>query len=273
LSDNQNGNYTIVISHDNTTVTSTIGIAYIKDALAGPTTVTMNLSGTTNFIGLGCQSWTGSSGTFTLDSPFTQGQDGTTANPTSGTAQAPNNSNELVIGNILNNSTLATVGANYTLIDNMSTVGMNPEYWSQTTPTATNAPYVNGVDQWTDQRAGFSFISTPTCGTPSQLSPNFSGTYTVPPTVLPLTVGFTSPTAGCNMFYTSDGSTPTCSSTAYPGGNFSLAAAGSYTYRVVACQTGFNPSAPAGGTWTIVNNSTFSNLTVTNMKTTKMKIQ
>jgi len=96
-----------------------------------------------------------------------------------------------------------------------------------------------------------SFAPILTCGDPSQLSPNFSGTYTAPPTTLPMTVGFTSPTAGCTMHYTSDGSAPTCGSTAYPGGNLSITTAGTYQYRVIACQSGYVSSAVVGGTWQV----------------------
>jgi len=96
-----------------------------------------------------------------------------------------------------------------------------------------------------------SFAPILTCGDPSQLSPNFSGTYTVPPTTLPMAVGFTSPTSGCTMHYTSDGSAPTCGSTAYPGGNLSITAAGTYQYRVIACQSGYVSSAAVGGTWQV----------------------
>ena len=94
--------------------------------------------------------------------------------------------------------------------------------------------------------------SSPTCATPIQNAP-YSGTFTVPPTILPLTVTFTSPTAGCSMYATSDGSTPTCSSAAYPGG-WSITSAGTYTYRVIACQTGYSPSIVWGGTWQVINN-------------------
>ncbi len=88
---------------------------------------------------------------------------------------------------------------------------------------------------------------TPTCGNPYQNAPNFSGTYTVPPTTLPLSIGFTSPTSGCAMFMTLDGSTPTCSSTAYAGQNITTTT----TMRVIACQGGYTSSTVEGGVWTI----------------------
>lgn len=103
--------------------------------------------------------------------------------------------------------------------------------------------------------ANFAAIPS-TCGDPSQLSPHFSGSYVVPPTTLPLTVGFTSPTSGCLMHYTSDGSSPTCASTSYPGGNLSISALGTYTFRVIACQSGWTSSNVIGGTWAVTSGST-----------------
>ena len=98
--------------------------------------------------------------------------------------------------------------------------------------------------------------STPVCGDPTQNGPYYSGTYNVPPTTLPLAIGFTSPTSGCVMHYTTDGSDPTCSSATYPGSDFSLASAGTYVRRTIACQAGYTSSniatcAACGGTWTI----------------------
>ena len=98
--------------------------------------------------------------------------------------------------------------------------------------------------------------SSPVCGNPTELSPNFGGSYAIPPPTLPMTIGFVSPTSGCNMFYTattngSTPATPTCSSTAYPGANFSLSLAGTYKYRVIACQSGFTSSGVVGDAWTV----------------------
>lgn len=102
------------------------------------------------------------------------------------------------------------------------------------------------------------FTATGTCGNPTQNPPNFSGTYNVPPTVLPLSIGFTSPTSGCSMFMTLDGSTPTCSSTAYAGQSITSTT----PMRVIACQAAFTSSAVVGGTWTIVNTTPTTGLTV-----------
>ncbi len=102
------------------------------------------------------------------------------------------------------------------------------------------------------------YTGTSTCGNPHQNGPNYSGTYTVPPTVLPVSVSWSESTAGCNMFMTLDGSTPTCSSTAYAAQNFNSTT----TMRVIACQGGYTPSSVVGGTWTIVATGTPTNWSV-----------
>jgi len=116
----------------------------------------------------------------------------------------------------------------------------------------TLAAYLNSA-----QFSGLYTISgSSVCGDPTQNGPNYSGTYNVPPTTLPLAVGFTSPTAGCVMHYTAttDGSTPaapTCGDTTYPGGGFSITSGGTYIWRTIACQGGYTSSNIIGGTWTV----------------------
>ncbi len=97
------------------------------------------------------------------------------------------------------------------------------------------------------------FTTTSACGAPIQNGPNYSGTYSSPPTTLPLAIGFTSPTAGCTMVMTLDGTTPSSSCTvggstqAYAAQNISVTT----TMIVNACQAGYTASGPSGGTWTI----------------------
>lgn len=92
-----------------------------------------------------------------------------------------------------------------------------------------------------------------TCSDPVQNGPNFSGLYTVPPTTLPLPVSWGSPTPGCAMYATFDGSAPVCGTGAYSGSS-SLSV--TTTIRVIACQTSYTSSAIKGGTWTIQNAGT-----------------
>jgi len=87
----------------------------------------------------------------------------------------------------------------------------------------------------------------PTCGNPSQNTPN-SGTYNVPPTTLPLVITWTNPTSACVLHYTTDGSAPTASSPTYPSGGVSIYE--TTTVRVIAAAAGYNGSAIIGGKWT-----------------------
>jgi len=91
-------------------------------------------------------------------------------------------------------------------------------------------------------------LNLPTCGNPSQNSP-YSGTYTAPPTRLPLVITWTNPTSACVLHYTTDGSAPTASSPTYPSGGLSIRS--TTEIRVIAAATGYNSSAITGGKWTI----------------------
>lgn len=90
--------------------------------------------------------------------------------------------------------------------------------------------------------------SMPTCGNPSQNSP-YSGTYSVPPTKLPLVITWNNPTSACVLHYTTDGSAPTASSPTYPAGG--LAIYSTTVIRVIAAETGYDNSAIIGGKWTL----------------------
>lgn len=118
--------------------------------------------------------------------------------------------------------------------------------------------YLNTMGGKTDGSSGalsfnastcYGSVTPTTCADPFQAGPNYSGSYTSPPTVLPVNAQFSSPTPGCNLFYTSDGSTPTCSSTAWPSGGYNVSS--TTTLRTIACQTGYTSSSVIGGTWTI----------------------
>ena len=97
-------------------------------------------------------------------------------------------------------------------------------------------------------RANCYGAAMPACADPVQLTPNTSGTYTVPPTVLPLLIGFSESTPGCQMYMTLDGSAPNCSSTAYASQSISSTT----TMRTIACRVGYTTSNITGGLWQIV---------------------
>jgi uncharacterized repeat protein (TIGR02543 family) len=95
---------------------------------------------------------------------------------------------------------------------------------------------------------GLYTISPLTCGDPVQLSPNFSGGYTSPPVTLPLSIGFSSPTAGCALHCVAGGGTPNSGS---PVVSFPLLIGATWTERCMAAQAGYIDSGVQGGTWTI----------------------
>lgn len=124
-------------------------------------------------------------------------------------------------------------------------------------PTTINA--LSTKTGYVNSNVGSSTYSTPvlTCGNPSQNSP-YSGSgpapgggYYYPPA---LTISFTSPTTGCNMVMTLDGTAPNTSCTI--GGSTVAYSAqtitSTTTMRVVACQSGYTSSQIEGGTWTLV---------------------
>lgn len=103
----------------------------------------------------------------------------------------------------------------------------------------------------------FTDLATSICGNPTQKGPPTNPTFTFSnPSLAAGTynIGFSSPTAGCSMFMTLNGSAPTCASTAYSDQSISSTT----TMRVIACKTGFTSSQVQGGTWTISGASSFA---------------
>lgn len=108
---------------------------------------------------------------------------------------------------------------------------------------------ITGSQTVTENLDEATFTASLVCGDPSQNAP-YSGSYSSPPTVLPLNITWTNPTSGCALHYTTDGTAPTCSSTAYPGGGLNISS--TTTVRVIACQSGYTSSGVFGGNWNIV---------------------
>ena len=116
------------------------------------------------------------------------------------------------------------------------------------TPTLLQAIAVaSGLTQSGVGSANYTF--NPTCADPTQQGPpgfpsqSYSGTY-----ASAVSAGFTSPTAGCIMHITMDGSTPTSGSPVYTG-PYTIST--TTTLRTIAIQAGYANSNISGGTWTI----------------------
>ena len=137
------------------------------------------------------------------------------------------------------------------------TANANPGYtfsgWSSATGNATCSGTTNPCPQFNISSpsgviANFTPV-LPVCGDPTPNSPNTPGVYNVPPTPLPLVVGYISPTPNCGMVFTSDGTAPACGGTPYPAGGFSLTT--TTDISVLACQNGYTPSNVVSKVWTI----------------------
>lgn len=129
--------------------------------------------------------------------------------------------------------------------------------------TGTYTSSINAVPAGEANSLLVAFSSNPTCGNPTQLPPNFSNyPNSYPASSLPLSLGFSSPTPGCVMRYTSAPTNlvpaPTCASPTYPTGGFTITTSGIFSYRVIACQLGYTSSAVQGGIWQVAGAPTYS---------------
>ena len=216
-----------------------VGVYYKSNVAAGSTVVTFTLNTTGGSIAMACQDWRALAGAFTLDGSFVQQQDGSGVSMTTGAAKTPSANNELVIGNAITNNLTPSAGASFTAIG-FAPSGPNqfPQYWIQTSATATNSPYTLGTaDTWTDQMAAFAFISTAT--------PTLSPTSGIPPQ----TVTISDSTSGATIYYTTDGSAPTTSSTVYTA-----------PFVVSSNPTTVKAMAVAAGSQSAVGTATYSGL-------------
>ncbi len=158
VSDPSNGTYSPAIAfHTNSTMTQQLGIYFVANAAAGSYSVSVAWTGgAQSYQAMACQSWTGAATSSPQDTTIAQQQDNSsTPNPTSGSTLAPASAGELVIGNLMTSTQIPTAGVNYALTDSAPVTYLWPEYWVQTAAAATNSPYTNSSDNWTDQIVAF----------------------------------------------------------------------------------------------------------------------
>lgn len=162
VSDPVNGTYsTGVAMEKNTAADQYNGIYYFQNAAAGSYLVNLNLTMAALGTGISCQAWKGVVTASALDASFTQNRYSSGANATTGSAKTPSSGNELVIAAAgFDSDTTATAGTSYTLVDAQgAATRLFPEYWIQTTATATNGPFTSASDHWTDQMVAFKSAS------------------------------------------------------------------------------------------------------------------
>ncbi len=208
VSDTSNGTYTQAIAmHTNTALQQQTGIFFVPNAVAGNHTISMTWTGGPQpWVAMACQSWTGAALTAPLDASMTQQLDGSSAiNATSGTAKTPAAAGELVIGAMISGAQIQAAGQNYSLTDLASSTYMWPEYSVESATTATNTPYVNSADNWTNQMVAFrplgSAVPAPviTSSTAASGTVGSSFSYQITATNTPSSYGVTGLPAGLSL--------------------------------------------------------------------------
>lgn len=155
VSDDVNGMYAMAEFPRFTAGTPKRGLHYFEGAAASAPTITLSYAPAAANGAMSCQSFRNVA-RYGYDAVMYQRNSTTGTNPTTGSALTPTNNNELIIGWLNTNGvTTPTAGANYTIIDANTTSFLWPEYWIQTTKTATNAPYVSASSTYTDQQVAF----------------------------------------------------------------------------------------------------------------------
>jgi len=114
-----------------------LGGYYKENVAASATTVTVS-GFTSSNSQIACEEVKGTRATYTVDSNVIASLAGSGANPNSGTTITPTSNNEIVFSGLYRAAT-PTAGTNFTLIDGSGSLW--PEYWIQTTATATNGPF------------------------------------------------------------------------------------------------------------------------------------
>ena len=162
ISDGANGTYGKIYYVADSGDPNYSGMAYFANSKAGSLTVKLALSRSDHWAKISVQAWKGAAISGVLDqSAITQhltSTTGTVANATCGAPQNPSGAGELILAYLVNdNIPTVTAGANYTLIDGDSNNGnpSYPEYWIQTTGTATNGPFISAADDFTEGCAAF----------------------------------------------------------------------------------------------------------------------
>ena len=118
--------------------------------------------------------------------------------------------------------------------------------------TVKTVGFESGYNNSGTASANFTITTTPTVATPT-ISPN-GGSYQ---NSVQVTLACT--TSGVYIYYTTDGSTPTTSSTAYQG-SFTLTS--SATVKAVAFESGYNNSGTASASFTITTTPTVATPTI-----------
>ena len=152
VSDNLNGPWSGANTvHYDTTIAQTTAQFYLANSKAGTTTITGTPGSAGEYGAMNCQEWSGAATSSPLDQN-TQ-QDGTTANPSSGSVTTTV-AGELILGD-LENVQSPTAGSGFTFINNAPETWLASEYQIQGNAGSTAATWSAPATTWTAQVAAF----------------------------------------------------------------------------------------------------------------------
>jgi unsaturated rhamnogalacturonyl hydrolase len=172
VSDNVNGSWLVAGSvHFSTGISQTTALFYLANSKAGTTTITGKPGSAGEYGAMDCQEWSGVATSSPLDQ-FAE-QDGTTANPSSGSVTTTA-AGELILGD-LENGYSPSAGSGFSLINTDTSPGtgsgLNTEYQIQGSAGSVAATWKLAVTSWTAQVATFKA----TTGTGGVSPPSISG--------------------------------------------------------------------------------------------------
>ena len=152
VSDNVNGPWSVAnAAHYNAVIGQTTAQFYLANSKAGTTTITGKPGSADEYGAMNCQEWSGVATTSPLDQ-VTQ-QDGTTANPSSGSVTTAS-AGELILGD-LENASGPTAGSGFSVINSTPTSWLSSEYQIQGSAGTVAANWTYAATAWTAQVATF----------------------------------------------------------------------------------------------------------------------
>ncbi len=155
VSDNVNGAWSVAnAAHFNTVMSQTTAQFYLANSKAGTTTITGTPGSAGDYGAMDCQEWSGVDTSSPLDQ--TKQQDGTTANPSSGSVTTTAGG-ELILG-VLENGYSPKAGSGFNLIDSDTSgtgSALAAEYQIQASAGPAAATWTLAATSWTAQIATF----------------------------------------------------------------------------------------------------------------------
>ncbi len=156
VSDNLNGAWAVAGAvHFSTGISQTTAIFYLANSKAGTTTITGKPGSAGEYGAMDCQEWSGVATSSPLDQ-FTE-QDGTSANPSSGSVTTGTNG-ELILGD-MENGYSPSAGSGFSLLDTDTSAGtgsgLDTEYQIQTNAGSVAVTWGLAATGWTAQVATF----------------------------------------------------------------------------------------------------------------------